>query len=152
MLSWCGGGRLAVKGKEGGNPSSERLSLTLFSESGFEKMAGSMEIEQKELFTSGKTLFVKDLKTGQTLDGPFALTHMALKTFSGGKFLQAKLGDRTGRIAAVIQLLQEGARACLGQGLARRRCRVPAFKPLPPWPPPRCARSRRGLPDGLPAG
>jgi len=102
MLSWCGGGRLAVKGKEGGNPSSERLSLTLFSESGLEKMAGSMEIEQKELFTSGKTLFVKDLKTGQTLDGPFALTHMALKTFSGGKFLQAKLGDRTGRIAAVM--------------------------------------------------
>lgn len=61
-----------------------------------------MEIEQKELFNSGKTLFVKDLKTGQSLNNPFALTHMALKPFSAGKFLQVKLGDRTGRIPAVL--------------------------------------------------
>jgi 3'-5' exoribonuclease len=59
-------------------------------------------VQQEELFNQGKKAFVKDLRPGQILNGCFALTHMALKTYTGGKFLQAKLGDRTGRIAAVM--------------------------------------------------
>lgn len=61
-----------------------------------------MEIKQEELFGQAKKVFVRELKSGESVNAPFALTHMALKPYSGGKFLQAKLGDRTGRIAAVL--------------------------------------------------
>lgn len=61
-----------------------------------------MAIEQQELFQPSQRTYVRELRPGQTVDAPFALTHLALKTYAGGKFLQTKLGDRTGRIAAVL--------------------------------------------------
>lgn len=61
-----------------------------------------MKAKQEPLFQDPEKTFVKDLRPGQSVESPFALTHMLLKTYAGGKFLQAKLGDRTGRIAAVL--------------------------------------------------
>lgn len=65
-------------------------------------MSRTAQNHQEDLFANSKTLFVRELKSGDQVDAPFALTHMALKPYAGGKFLQAKLGDRTGRIAAVL--------------------------------------------------
>ncbi|MCA9435485.1 MAG: HD domain-containing protein [Candidatus Omnitrophica bacterium] len=65
----------------------------------------SIDAEQPDLFTQTENpnrLWVKDLEPGTDISGPFALTHMALKPYTGGKFLQVKLGDKTGRVAAVL--------------------------------------------------
>lgn len=60
-----------------------------------------MEVQQP-LFQESDRVCVKQLAPGEPLKGTFALTHMALKPYTGGKFLQVKLGDRTGRIAGVL--------------------------------------------------
>ncbi len=65
----------------------------------------TIDAEQPDLFTdtdSPTRIWVKDLEAGHDIAGPFALTHMALKPYTGGKFLQVKLGDKTGRVAAVL--------------------------------------------------
>jgi 3'-5' exoribonuclease len=61
-----------------------------------------MNHHQIDLFSNPKTIFVNQLSSGQIVNVPFAVTHMTLKTYTGGKFLQMKLGDRTGRIPAVL--------------------------------------------------
>ncbi len=61
-----------------------------------------MGIHQQDLFATAKKTYVNELRPGLTVDSPFALTHMSMKTYAGGKFIQFKLGDRTGRIAAVL--------------------------------------------------
>ena len=65
-------------------------------------LGDSVGIHQQDLFTANTKTYVNELRSGMVVDAPFALTHMAMKTYAGGKFLQLKLGDRTGRIAAVL--------------------------------------------------
>jgi len=59
-------------------------------------------LSQESLFEKTSKVFVQDLKPGDTADSVFAVTHMALKTYAGGRFIQLKLGDCTGRMAAVL--------------------------------------------------
>lgn len=58
---------------------------------------------QEDLFSAPPSrVWVRDLEAGGEISGPFALTHMTLKPYTGGKFLQVKLGDKTGRVAGVL--------------------------------------------------
>jgi 3'-5' exoribonuclease len=49
-----------------------------------------------------KTLFVKDLKPGLEVSEFFVLRKKELKEYDGQRFLKLELGDRTGRIDAVV--------------------------------------------------
>lgn len=60
-------------------------------------------MEQLDLFDQTiERQAVRDLTEGQRVDTCLALTHLSLRPYSKGHFLQMKLGDRTGRIAAVM--------------------------------------------------
>ena len=49
-----------------------------------------------------KTLFVKDLKPGLEVTGFFVLRKKELKEYGGQRFLKLELGDKSGRIDAVL--------------------------------------------------
>jgi 3'-5' exoribonuclease len=49
-----------------------------------------------------KTLFVKDLKPGSEVTGFFVLRKKELKEYDGRTFLKLEMGDRSGRIDAVV--------------------------------------------------
>jgi 3'-5' exoribonuclease len=91
-----------------------------------------MNFEQAPMFQEELKIFVKDLRPGQTVNCPFALTHIALKPYSGGKFLQIKLGDRTGRISGVLWDGAEEVYATIQVGdIVRARGTVETYRDKP---------------------
>jgi len=54
------------------------------------------------VFREMKKTWVKDLQPGQPVDDAFVLRKKELKDFEKGSFLKLELGDRTGRIDAVV--------------------------------------------------
>jgi 3'-5' exoribonuclease len=79
-----------------------------------------------------KTLFVKDLKPGLEVTGFFVLRKKELKEYDGQRFLKLELGDKSGRIDAVVwdDVDQAYAKAEVGE-MVKVKGWVTTYKEMP---------------------
>ncbi len=75
-----------------------------------------MQTESPGQSKSQEKVWVKDIVSGQTIQSLFQITRIGLREFDRGKFLLLRLGDKTGKVSAVMWEQAEEASKAIDEG------------------------------------
>lgn len=88
-----------------------------------------MQGDANQILFSPPKVWVSELKAGERVQSMFQVTRVNLRDYEKGKFLSLRLGDKTGKISAILWDNAEEAYQTIREGdVVRVNCRVGHYK------------------------